>query len=176
MAVAALLFASSVPARAQVPDLPELPPEIEGAIHTVQDTVIPILIDAANQGRPAVNAVGFALRPGCSAVNAGLLVVVIAGGALPVSPGFAATPWYVFCAGAFSAGPVDPIFKDLDRQYGATIYNSVQPTLKQAAALLAPVRPDLQDACGVLALIGSAPRQVPPPFHRFDFIKLICKG
>jgi len=176
MAIAALLFASSVPARAQVPALPEVPPEVEDALHTIQDTVVPILIQAANEGRPVANGIGWALRPGCSSTGSVFLVVAVAGGTLPVSPGFAATPLFILCAAAHSPGQADPFFKELDRQYGKTIFDTVNPILKQAAAQLAPVRPELSDVCGVLALIGSAPRQVPPPLHRFDFVSLICKG
>lgn len=176
LAVAALLFASSVPARAQVPALPEVPPEVGDALQTIQDTVVPLLVQAANEARPVANGIGWALRPGCALNGAAFLVIAVAGGTLPVSPGFAATPVFVLCAAANSSGQADPFFKELDRQYGKTIYDNVNPILKQAAAQLAPVRPELQDVCGVLALIGSAPRQVPPPLHRFDFVSLICKG
>jgi len=176
MAVAALLFASSVPARAQVPALPEVPPEVEDALGTIQDTVIPLLIQAANEARPTANGIGWALRPACSATGAVFLVVAVAGGALPVSPGFAATPLFILCAAAQSPGQADAFFNEIDRQYGQTVFDSVNPILTQAAAQLAPVRPSLSDVCGVLALIGSAPRQVPKPLHRFDLISLICKG
>lgn len=175
LAVAALLFAS-VPARAQVPALPEVPPEVGDALQTVQDTVVPILVQAANEARPVANGIGWALRPGCSLTGAAFLVIAVAGGTLPVNPGFTATPVFLLCAAANSPGQADPFFKELDRQYGKTIYDTVNPILKQAAAQLAPVRPELQDVCGVLALIGSAPRQVPPPLNRFDFVSLICKG
>ncbi len=176
MAVAALLFASTVPARAQVPALPEVPPEVTDALHTIQDTVVPILIQAANEGRPTVNGIGWALRPACSTSGSVFLVVAVAGGTLPVSPGFAATPLFILCAAAQSRGPADRGFDDLDKQYGKQIYDTINPILKQAAAQLAPVRPSLADACGVLALIGSAPRQVPKPLNRFDLVKLICRG
>ncbi len=176
MAVAALLFASVMPARAQVPALPGLPPEAEDAIQTVQDTVVPYLFQVAALGRPAANGIGWALRPGCSTAGVAVLLVTVAGGTLPVSPGFALSPALLLCAAAQSPGPADLFFKDLDKQYAKTIFDTINPIQKQVAAQLAPVRPNLKDACGVLALIGSAPRQVPPPFHRFDFVKLICQG
>ncbi|MEX2537832.1 MAG: hypothetical protein WD646_04195 [Actinomycetota bacterium] len=177
LAVAALLVAGAFPARAQVPALPEVPPEVEGAIQTAQDTLIPLLIQASQAAQPVANALGFALRPQCALTGAAVLVVTVAGGALPVSPGFAATPVLIFCAAAFSPGPADPIFLDIDKQYGKQIQNdTVKPFINIIADALDPVRPEYQDVCGVLALLGSAPRQVPPPFHRFDLIQRICKG
>jgi hypothetical protein len=171
-----LLVAGAFPARAQVPALPEVPPEVEGAIQTAQDTLIPLLVQASQAAQPVANALGFALRPECALTGAAVLVVTVAGGALPVSPGFAATPILIFCAAAFSPGPADPIFKDFDSQYGAQVHSTVKPIINIIADALDPVRPEYQDVCGVLALLGSAPRQVPPPFNRFDLIQRVCKG
>jgi hypothetical protein len=172
VAIAGLV--SGPAAQAQVPPVPEVPPEVQAVLGQVEDLVIPVLVDAAVQAQAVSNAVGFALRPGCAGAGTAVLLVVVAGGSLPVSPGFISTPLLIFCAGAFGPGPVDPVFEMVDDQAGATLAAQVKPVLSQARTALAPVRPSLTDACGVIALAGSTPRQVPPPLNRFDFVKVVC--
>jgi hypothetical protein len=159
-------------AQAQVP---EVPPEVTDALSQVEDVVIPVLVDAAVQGQAASNAVGFALRPACAGAGTAVLLVVVAGGSLPVSPGFVSTPLLIFCAGAFSPGPADPVFEQVDDQAGGALQSNLDPVLAQASDALDPVKPNLVDACGAIALAGSTPRQVPPPLNRFDFVNLLCR-
>ena len=159
-------------AEAQVPELPE---QVTDAISQVEDVFVPVLVDGAIQAQAVSNGIGFALRPGCAGAGTAVLLVVVAGGTLPVSPGFVSTPLLIFCAGAFSPGPVDPVFDMVDDQAGGTLEQNLDPVLAQASDALDPVKPNLIDACGALALAGSTPRQIPPPLSRFDFVKVLCQ-
>jgi hypothetical protein len=163
-----------VPGLPDVPSVPNLPPEVQDAIETAEDTLIPILVDAAVQGQAVSNAVGFGLRPACAGAGTAVLLLVIAGGSLPVSPGFVVTPLLIFCAAAFSPGPADPAFETVDGAVGPTLSSNVEPYLEQVDAALTPYRLDYAPACGVLALAGSTPRQVPPPLNRFDLVNTVC--
>ena len=168
-------------ARAQVPPLPELPatPELPAplvdAIAQAQDLIIPVLIQGSDAAAPAANAGGFALRPGCSAVAFPLLLAVSAGGDLPFSPGAVLTPYFVTCGAAAADGPADPVFAHVDDAAGNELESSLTPVLDQVHdAAIMPVRPSLNDACGALAVIGTAPNQVPPPLKRFDAYEFLC--
>lgn len=177
MAIAGLVapgFAQAQVPGVPVPGVPEVPPQVNDAISQAEDTVIPVLVDAAVQGQAVSNAAGFALRPACAGAGTAVLLIVIAGGTLPVSPGFVSTPLLIFCAGAFSPGPVDPVFQTIDDEAGTTLQSNLDPVLRQARDAVTPVRPNLAEACGVLALMGSTPRQVPPPLNRFDLLKVVC--
>jgi hypothetical protein len=67
------------------------------------------------------------------------------------------------------------VFGQVDDAAGAQLESSLQPVIDQAHdAVITPVRPSLNDACGALAVIGTAPNQVPPPFSRFDAYELLC--
>jgi hypothetical protein len=163
-------------AQAQVPELPAVPEPVTAALQQVQDAAIPVLIQVATTAQPASNATGFALRPGCAGVGTAVLLAVLLGGSLPFSPGFVSTPVLIFCAGAFAPGPADPVFAQVDSAAGATAYGLAEPVLDQAGGALAPVRPNLADVCGAVALAGSTPNQVPPPFNRFDLVRTVCSG
>jgi hypothetical protein len=175
VAMAGLLAGPAAQAQVPaIPDAPEVPPEVTAALEQVEDLVIPVLVDGAIQAQAVSNALGFGLRPACAGAGTAVLLVVIAGGSLPVSPGFISTPLLIFCAGAFSPGPADPVFDIVDEQAGSTLASNVNPVLKQLRDALAPVRPNTTDACGVIALAGSTPRQVPPPLNRFNLVRLVC--
>ena len=173
--------ASGSAAHAQVPAVPELPatpafpaPLVE-AIGQAEELIIPVLIQGSDAAAPAANAGGFALRPGCSAVAFPLLLAISAGGDLPFSPGAMLTPYFVTCGAASSDGPADPVFAQIDAAAGAQLESGLQPVIDQAHdAVIMPVRPSLNDACGALAVIGTAPNQVPPPFSRFDSYEFLC--
>jgi hypothetical protein len=110
-----LLFAG--PASAQIPDLPDLPdlpPEAQEAIRALEDALIPVLVDVASELQVVSNAVGFALRPGCAVAGTAVILLTLLGGNAPVSLGFWATPVLMFCAGAFTEGPADPLFAEVD--------------------------------------------------------------
>ena len=175
MGMAGLLAAPAANAQIpSVPGAPELPPQVSDALGTASSTLIPILVQGAIQAQPVANAAGFALRPGCAGLGTAVLLVVLAGGSLPVSPGFVSTPVLIFCAGAFAPGPADPVFGTMDGAVGGQVSGQVNPVLKQVSAQLAPVKPQLADACGVIALLGSTPTQVPPPLNRFNVTRLVC--
>jgi hypothetical protein len=163
-------------AQAQVPALPEVPAPVTDALQTAQDTAVPVLIQVAVQGQAVSNAAGFALRPGCAGVGTAVLLAVLLGGSLPFSPGFISTPVLIFCAGAFAPGPADPVFEQVDGAAGAQAEGALEPVLDQVGGALAPVRPNLADVCGAVALAGSTPNQVPPPFNRFNLVKTVCTG
>lgn len=175
---ALLVAALSPPAAAQVPSAPELPDEVESAIAQVQGTVVPIISDAAIAAQPAANAVGFLLRPGCASAGSAIVVAALLGTTvpLPVNPGIALTPVFIFCGAAFEPGPVDPVFEQVDAASGPQLQDTAQPVLDQAATGIAPARPALSEACTGVALLGSAPKQVPPPANRLDAIAAICGG
>lgn len=169
------------PARAQVPPLPELPatPDLPAplvdAIAQAEELIIPVLLQGSDAAAPAANAGGFALRPGCSAVAFPILLAVSAGGDLPFSPGAMLTPYFVTCGAAAADGPADPVFAQVDDATGAQLESSLDPVLQQAHdQAITPVRPSLNEACGALAVIGTAPNQVPPPLARFDSYELLC--
>ena len=168
-------------ATAQVPPIPELPatPDIPApladAISQASDLIIPVLLTASDAAAPAANAAGFALRPGCSAVAFPLLLAISAGGDLPFSPGAMLTPYFVTCGAAASDGPADPVFAQVDAATGSQLEGSIDPVLEQVHdQAIMPVRPSLNEACGALAVIGTAPNQVPPPLARFDSYALLC--
>jgi hypothetical protein len=172
---------SAPSARAQVPPLPELPatpelpPEVVDAIAQAEELIIPVLLQASDAAAPGANAGGFALRPGCSAVAFPLLLAIAAGGDLPFSPGAVLTPYFVTCGAASLDGPADPVFGQVDDAMGAQLESSLAPVLDQVHdEAITPVRPSLNEACGALAIIGTAPNQVPPPLARFDSYELLC--
>lgn len=163
-------------AEAQVPETPDIPAPLAEAIAMAQETLIPVVVDGAQQAQPVANAAGFALRPGCAGVGTAVLLAVLLGGTLPFSPGFISAPVLIFCAGAFAPGPVDPVFQQIDAAAGGALEGAAAPVLAQAGTALAPARPQLADVCGAIALAGSTPRQVPPPLSRFDVTGTVCTG
>jgi hypothetical protein len=180
MLIAVASIAAGVAAYAQVPGVPgvpsapPIPPQVQGAIDQAQHTVVPVLVDAAIAAQPAANAGGFALRPPCGAYGTAILLVAIAGGGLPVSPGVVSTPIFIMCGASYDTGPADAAFADVDAQAGPQVsegWGMVQP---QAYDALTPVRPNLSEACTVIGLMGSTPRQVPPPLNRINVVKVAC--
>ena len=163
-------------AQAQVPELPAIPEPVSAALQQAQDAAIPVLIQVSTAAQPVSNATGFALRPGCAGIGTAVLLAVLLGSSLPFSPGFVSTPVLIFCAGAFAPGPADPVFEQVDQAAGAAAYGAAEPVLDQVGAALAPVRPNLADVCGAVALAGSTPNQVPPPLNRFNLIQTVCSG
>lgn len=160
------------------PGVPGVPPEVAEVIGDAQDALVPIMIDGATQAEPVANAAGFALRGPCSAIGTVMVLAVIAGGAtpLPVSPGFAMTPVFLFCGAAYEPGPADPVFGQVDDAAGDQFEEAAEPGLDQVSDAVTPVRPELAEVCAVLALAGSTPRQVPPPLHRLDVTGALCSG
>ena len=178
-ALASLVLApaarAQVPPTPELPAAPELPPEVVAAIAQAEDVVIPILLDAAVAADPATNAVGFGLRPGCSAVALPLVLLVSAAGDVPFSVGPLTSPLFVMCGSAALDGPADDVFAQVDGAAGAQLESGVQPVLDQAhTALIRPIRPNLNEACGAMAVVGTAPNQVPPPLSRFDMTEVLC--
>lgn len=174
-----LVMGLSSSALAQVPELPEVPeiPEpVSDALVTAQETVVPVLTDVAIASQPAFNAVGFALRPGCSVAGTAVVLSALLGGAVPVpvSPGFALIPVFIACGAAFDEGPLDPVFEQVDAATGPPVQDATDPIIEQAATAMSPVRPTLSEGCSVLSLFGSAPKQVPPPLHRLDLLGAVC--
>jgi hypothetical protein len=172
LGVAGLLAAPG--ASAQVPSLPSVPAPVSDAIGQVQDVVVPVLADGAVQAQPAANALGFIMRPACSGSGTAVVLLAIGGGSLPASPLFVITPLLLFCAGAYSPGPADPVFKQVDGAVGPQMQSTLAPVLKQAHDALAPARPNLSEACSVASLMGSTPRQLPPPLSRLNLVKVVC--
>lgn len=179
LGVLMLVIGLSSSSLAQVPELPpvpEIPEPVSDALRTAQDTVVPLLTDAAIAAQPAANAVGFALRPGCSVVGTTVVLSALLGSTLPlpVSPGVALLPVFIACGAAFDEGPVDPVFEQLDAAAGPSVQDATAPVIDQAATAMSPVRPTLSEGCSILSLFGSAPKQVPPPLHRLDLLGAIC--
>ena len=171
------LLAAPAAVHAQIPPtpaVPELPPQVNDALVSAEQTLIPVLIQGAVQAQPVANAAGFGLRPGCAGLGTAVLLLVLAGGTLPVSPGFVSAPVLIFCAGAFTPGPADPVFDTVDGAAGSQAAAAVNPVLKQIGAQLAPAKPQIASACAVVALSGSTPSQVPPPLNRFNITKVVC--
>ncbi len=179
LGVLMLVIGVSSAALAQVPELPpvpEIPEPVGDALRTVQDTAVPLLTDVALAGQPAANAIGFALRPGCSVAGTAVVLTALLSGTvpLPVSPGLALLPVFVACGAAFDEGPADPVFEQVDTAAGPPVQDATQPVIDQAATAMSPVRPTLSEGCSVLSLFGSAPKQVPPPLHRLDLLGAVC--
>jgi hypothetical protein len=171
------ILAAPAAVHAQIPptpEVPELPPQVTDALNQAEGTLIPVLVQGAIAAQPVANAGGFALRPGCAGIGTAVLLVVLTGGSLPVSPGFVSTPVLLFCAGAFAPGPADPVFDTVDGAAGAQAEGLVDPVLGQVHDALAPARPQIASACAVIALSGSTPTQVPPPLNRFDITRVVC--
>lgn len=163
-------------ASAQVPALPEVPEQVTDAVNEVQNVVVPLMVDAALAGQPAANALGFALRPGCSGAGTAVVVAALLGGTLPlpVSPGLVMTPAFIMCGAAFTPGPADPLFMQVDGVAGPQVEDAASPVLDQLSSAIAPARPNLSEGCAALALFGSAPKQLPPPLHRPDVLGAVC--
>lgn len=174
-----LVIGLSSSALAQVPELPplpEIPEPVADAVRTAQDAAVPALTDAAVAGAPAFNAVGFALRPGCSAAGTTVVLSALLGSALPlpVSPTVALLPVFIACGYAFDEGPADPVFEQVDAAAGPSVQDATAPVIEQAATAMSPVRPTLSEGCSILSLFGGAPKQVPPPLDRLDLLSAIC--
>lgn len=172
----ALVVALGSTASAQVPELPAAPEEVTDALNEVQNTVVPLMVDAAIAAQPAAQAVGFALRPGCSGAGTAIVVAALLGGTLPlpVSPGLVMTPAFIMCGAAFAEGPADPLLAQVDGTAGPPVEDAAQPVLDQLSAAIAPARPNLSEGCTALALFGSAPEELPPPLNRPDVLGAIC--
>ncbi len=172
----ALTLALGSTASGQVPELPEVPEQVSDAMGEVQNTVVPLMVDAAIAGQPAANAVGFAMRPGCSGAGTAIVVAALLGTTLPlpVSPGLVMTPAFIMCGAAFAPGPADPLFMQVDGVVGPQFEDATAPVLDQLSTAIAPARPNISEACTALALFGSAPEELPPPLHRPDVIGAIC--
>jgi hypothetical protein len=165
---------SQVPGVPGVPALPPIPAPVQGAINEAQQTIVPVMVVAALAAQPAANAAGFALRPPCGAYGTAILLVAIAGGGLPVSPGIVSTPIFIMCGATYQPGPADPAFQQVDAAAGPQVsegWGMVQPQLYDA---LTPARPNLSEACSVIGLMGSTPRQVPMPLKRINVVKVAC--
>lgn len=171
-----LVAAVGSSASAQVPETPQVPEPVTDALAEVQATLIPVLTEAALAAEPAANALGFALRPGCSGAGTVVVVGALLGATLPlpVSPGLVLTPVFIMCGAAFSEGPADPVLEQVDAAAGPAFEDAAQPVLDQLATALAPARPNLSEACSAASLFGSAPQQLPPPLHRLALLAAIC--
>ena len=171
-----LIVGASSAAVAQVPEVPEIPEPVRDAISTAQDTIVPIATDVALAGQPAANAIGFALRPGCSVAGTAVVLTALAGSVapLPVSPTLALLPVFIACGAAYDAGPADPVFEQIDAAGGPAVEDAWAPVAEQAATAISPVRPTLSEGCSVVSLFGSAPKQVPPPLHRLEVLGIVC--
>ena len=165
---------AQLPPTPELPAAPELPPEVVDAIAQAEDTLIPILLEAAVAADPATNAAGFALRPGCSAVALPLVLVLASAGDVPLSVGPLTSPLFVMCGSASLEGPADGVFGEVDSAAGAQVESGVQPVLDQVHGAIQPVRPNLNEACGAIAVVGTAPNQIPPPLSRFDVTETVC--
>jgi hypothetical protein len=173
-AIAGPAAQAQVPGVPELPDPPPIPAPVEDAIEQGKDVLIPIMVQVATAGQPAANAVGFALRPACAGTGAVLVVLAIVGGGLPASPAFALLPVLILCSAAFDPGPADPVFATVDELAGRELESTVEPVLDQVGEALTPVRPELSEVCSVIGLMGSTPRQVPPPLNRFDITGTVC--
>jgi hypothetical protein len=161
-----------------VPGLPALPPAATDAISDAQDMIIPVMIQLASAAEPVPNAAGFALRGPCSATGTVVVLLVIGGGAvpLPISPGLAVTPIFLMCGAAFDAGPADPHLDTVDATVGPQFSDATEPVMDQVGGAIAPARPNIAQACAVIALAGSTPEELPPPLHRLNVVKTLCAG
>lgn len=179
--VAAMATALASPADAQVPPVPpvpriELPQPITDATVTAIDTVLPIVGNAAIQARPAATLIGFGLRAPCAAVGGATFVVALGSSVvvLPVPTGVFLGPAVIFCSGAFQPGPADPVMKQLDAALGPGVEDQGSAALEQIESAVAPVKPSLDQGCGVLKIFAEVPRQLPMPLHRLDYLAVFC--
>ena len=169
------------PARAQLPPTPQLPrielPEpVADAVIQGIDTVLPVVGQTMIQLRPVATAGGFALRMPCAVAGGGTFLLALGSSlvVLPIPTGIFLGPAIVFCSGAFEPGPGDPLMAQVDGVIGAPLEDAAAPVVDQLGAALAPSRPNVDEGCGVVRVFGNVPEQAPPPFHRFDWIELVC--
>ena len=177
-------MAALMPAVASAQDLPpppaEIPPlpeEVSDALEDAVGTLAPQANEAAQALAPVAEATGFAVRPACSTVGAGLVALVLAGAYVPAPAtiaGQAVGPFLIYCAYAYKLGPADPAFMQLDSAVGPAITDATKPVMDQAVAGLAPVHGQLAAGCGYSPLLAAPVASVPPPFNRVDLVKLIC--
>jgi hypothetical protein len=180
LAVAALAL-TAAPARAQLPPTPELPrielPEpVADAVIQGIDTVVPVVGQTAIQLRPVATAGGFALRMPCAVAGGGTFLLALGSSlvVLPIPTGIFLGPAIIFCSGAFEPGPGDPLLAQVDGVVGPMLEEQAAPVMDQLGAAFAPARPNLDEGCGVVRIFSNVPKQAPPPFHRLDWIALVC--
>jgi hypothetical protein len=158
------------------PGVPSVPPAVMDAIESGQSALIPVFVDLASTAQPVPNAAGFALRGPCSATGTVIVLLVIGGGAvpLPVNPGFFVTPVLLMCGAAYDEGPADPVFETVDDAAGPQFSDTTKPVLKQVSDALAPARPNIAQACAVIALSGGTATSLPKPLHRVNLVDTLC--
>ncbi len=163
-------------AMAQVPALPDPPPQVISAINTVEGAVYPPLDQLALQGSAGATAIGFALRPECSELGYVAFLGAVAGPSLPVGVIGLASPLFVICGGAFADGPADPYLHKADVAAGPDIAKEWRSVVVQAHSLRTTTPQAgtyFQEGCSV---IGFAPpsSEFPPPSERFQYEQLFC--
>jgi len=161
-------------ALAQLPPVPQPPPQVMNAVYTVEGVVYPVLFQGAEAAAPVANAGGFAIRPGCASVSGVAVIVAVAGPSLPISPFGVISPFFLLCGPAYEAGPADPYLHQADAAVGpqvGTQWNSVadkfKTTVKPAAAQY------WSSAC--LAVSFAPPMSTfPGPTRRLHYADLLC--
>ena len=157
-------------------DVPAVPEPVPSTIEQALDTVGPAANDAATQLAPVATGTGFAFRPACSTVGTAMVALVLAGAYAPsaVNFGHAVGPLLVYCAHTYKAGPVDPVFAQIDAMLAPTYDDQVAPVMKQAYDAAAPVREQLAAGCGYSPLIAAPLASLPMPLNRIDLVKVVC--
>jgi hypothetical protein len=163
-------------ASAQVPSTPEvptLPPEVAQAFEQAEDTFQPLVIQAQGVAYPALNAVGFALRPACAATWVTVLVVPTVQQNLPISPALLYTGVYGVCGPASSRGPADDVSDQADTAAGRDAYAAAKPVIADVTEALAPARPDAS-TCATLRLVAPPSYSLPKTIGRVNAVKVVC--
>ncbi|MGH2759447.1 MAG: hypothetical protein ACRDKJ_07750 [Actinomycetota bacterium] len=180
-AIAVSVFAPAAASAQDLPpppaEIPPLPEPVSSTLEQVVGMVAPQANDTAQALAPVAEASGFAFRPACSTVGAGLVALVLAGAYVPVPNSVVAQavgPFLIYCAYTYGLGPADPVFMQLDAAVGPAITEQTKPVVDQAAAGLAPVHGQLAAGCGYSPLLAAPLASVPAPFNRVDLVKLIC--
>jgi hypothetical protein len=161
------------PALPPTPSLPNLPKPVTDAVNTVEETAYPYLLTAAFAAAPAVEPVGFALRPECGTLGYAAFVLAVAGPSIPISYFGVTSPAFVLCGSAWADGPADPYFKQVDKAAGPTLGSEWRSAAKTIHNSMDPVRSDVEPLCGVIAFTPPT-ADFPPPAERFRLEDVVC--
>lgn len=157
-------------------DVPPVPEPVPTTIEQLLDTVGPAANDTAEQLAPLATASGFAFRPACSTIGTAMVALVLAGAYVPSAVNFGQVvgPLLVYCAHTYKAGPVDPVFAQIDAMVAPGFDDQVAPVMEQAYDAAAPVREQLSSGCGYSPLIAAPLASLPMPLNRIDLVKVVC--
>ena len=174
-----------LPARAiaQVPPLPQVPEppaQVTDLENMIVGTAVPAVNQAAVMAGPSVTPAGFALRSPCGVAGGLIVVLAIAGIAvplpvgLPVGPATALAPALIMCSYAYDAGPADSVFTTVDGAVGPTISDGIDTVVASGGDGIGTIRSTVGPGCLAALVLEPGFTDLPPPANRVDPFHVVC--